>query len=49
MTKGKIYLNRWPNYLGDIRLANITSAQILSYRTKQLETVSPHSVTPQTL
>ena len=40
----KRHLEMWVDYLGDPRLANITTTQILSFRTEQLRTVSPHTV-----
>jgi integrase len=43
----KIYLNRWLEWLGDVRLSNITPAQILSYRTEYRKTLSAHSVNLQ--
>jgi integrase len=49
MSYEKIYLNRWLDYLGNVRLSNITPAQVLSYRTKQLETVSARSVNNQVI
>jgi integrase len=43
----KIYLNRWLDWLGNVRLSTINTAQILSYRTHYRQTLSAHSVNVQ--
>lgn len=45
----KIYLEMWLEWLGDIRLSNISPAQVLAYRTQALKPVDGKSISKRTV